>query len=162
MKKDIMKVIKTLENRRILLKGTTRKITSQEGGLLNFLRSLMIAGLPLMKSVLTPPAKSGLLSLGLSARMSAANTAIQKKIYGSGTTAVVISNEEMDRREKWKKGIKKIIKSLEESGLLVSETIKNGGKQQKGGFLSILLGTLAASLLGSALTVRGAKRAGEG
>ena len=41
-----MKVIKSLENREILLKGTTRKITSQEGGFLNFLRPLMTACLP--------------------------------------------------------------------------------------------------------------------
>ena len=61
--KDIMKVIKSLENRAILLKGTTRKIASQEGGFLNFLRSLMAAGLPLLKSVLTPLANSVLISL---------------------------------------------------------------------------------------------------
>ena len=53
-----MKVIKSLENRGILLKGTTRKITSQEGGFLNFLRPLMTASLSLMKNVLTPLAKS--------------------------------------------------------------------------------------------------------
>ena len=47
--KDIMKVIKSLENRGILIKGTTTKMTSQEGEFLNFLRSLMTAGLPLMK-----------------------------------------------------------------------------------------------------------------
>ena len=47
----IMKVIKSLENRDILIKGTTRKITGQKGGFLNFLRPLMTAGLPLMKSV---------------------------------------------------------------------------------------------------------------
>ena len=41
-----MKVIKSLEKRGILLKGTTTKITSQEGGFLNFLRPLMTAGLP--------------------------------------------------------------------------------------------------------------------
>ena len=49
--------------------------------------------------------------------------------------------------------IMKILKSLEESGLLVkgiSETIKNETKEQKGRFLSMLLGTLAASLLRSA------------
>ena len=74
-----MKVIKSLENRGILLKGTTRKITSQEGGFLNFLRPLMTAGLPLMKSVLTPLAKNILLSFGLSAAMSASDAAIQKK-----------------------------------------------------------------------------------
>ena len=47
-----MKVIKSLENRGILIKGTTRKIINQEGGLLDFLRLLMTAGLLLMKSSL--------------------------------------------------------------------------------------------------------------
>ena len=56
--KDIIKVIKSLENRGVLLKGTTRKISSQEGGFLNFLKPLVTACLPLMKSVLTPLAKS--------------------------------------------------------------------------------------------------------
>ena len=58
----------------------------------------------------------------------------------------------------------KIVKSLEESGLLVngiSKTIKNETKEPKGGFLPMLLGTVAASLLGSALTRRGVIRAGE-
>ena len=44
-----MKVSKSFENRGILLKGTNRKITSQEGGFLNFLKPLMPVGLPLMK-----------------------------------------------------------------------------------------------------------------
>ena len=74
-----MKVIKSLENRGILLKETTRKITSQEGGFLSFLSPLMTAGLPLMKSVLTRLAKSVLILLGLSAGISAAHTAIQKR-----------------------------------------------------------------------------------
>ena len=52
--KYIMKVIRSLENRGILLKGTTRKIAGQEGRFLNFLRQSVTAGLPLMKSVLTP------------------------------------------------------------------------------------------------------------
>ena len=59
----------------------------------------------------------------------------------------------------------KIVKSLKKSGLLIkgtNETIKNERKEQKGGFLSILLETLAASTLGSALTERGIIRAGEG
>ena len=47
--KDIMKVIKFLENRGILSIGTTRKITIQEGGFLNFLRILMTAGLPTLQ-----------------------------------------------------------------------------------------------------------------
>ena len=52
-----MKVIKSLENRGLLSKGTTRRINSQEGWFLNFLRPLMTTGLPLIKSVLTPVAK---------------------------------------------------------------------------------------------------------
>ena len=58
----------------------------------------------------------------------------------------------------------KIVKSLEESGLLIkgiSETTKNEAKEQKGGFLSILLGTLAASILGNALAGKGVLRVGE-
>ena len=53
-----------------------------------------------MKSVLKPLAKSVLLLLGLSAGMSAADAAIQKKTYGSGTTASIISNEEMEDKMK--------------------------------------------------------------
>ena len=96
-----------------------------------------------MKNVFTLLAKSVLLQLGLSAGMSAPDAKIQKKIYGSGTTALIISNEEMEY-------IMKIVKSFEESGLLlkgISETIKNEAKEQKGGFLSTLLGTLSASML---------------
>ena len=59
----------------------------------------------------------------------------------------------------------KIVKSFEETRLLIkgmSETIKNEAKEQKGQFLSMLLGILAASLSGSPLTGRGVIRAGEG
>ena len=83
-----------------------------------------------MKSGLTPLAESVLLPFGLSAAMSATDAAIQKTIYGSTTTALLSSNGEMA-------DIKKIVKSLEESGLLIkgiSETIKNEAKEQKGGF----------------------------
>ena len=59
--KDTMKIIKYPENRGILLKVTTTKIAGQKGGFLNFLKVLMTAGLPLMKIVLTPLAKSVLL-----------------------------------------------------------------------------------------------------
>ena len=72
-----------------------------------------------------------MIPLGLSTGMSAADTAFQKKIHGSGTTALSISNEEME-------DIMKIVKSIEESGLLmnaISETTKNEVKEQKGGFL---------------------------
>ena len=63
------------------------------------------------------------------------------------------------------KGIIEIVKSLEDSSLLlkgVSETIQNETKEQKGGFLSMLLGTLGASLLGNILAGKGINRAGEG
>ena len=91
-----MKVIKSLENRGILFKGTIRKITSQEGGFLNFLRPLMTTGLPLMKNVLNPLSKSVLLLLGLSTGKSAADAVIQKKIYRSRSATLIISNEEME------------------------------------------------------------------
>ena len=119
----------------------------------------MTAGLPLMKSVLTPLAKSFLLPLGLSVRIPAAYAAIWKNIYGSGTTALTISNEEMT-------DIINIVILLEDSGLLIkgiSETIKNEAKEQKGGaFISTILVTLAASFLGNVLTGWGIIRAGEG
>ena len=57
------------------------------------------------------------------------------------------------------KDIIEIVKSLEDSGLLlkgVTETIQNEAKEQKGGFLSMLLGTLSASLLGNILARKGA------
>ena len=74
------------------------------------------------------------------------------------TEPLIISNDQM-------KDILKIVKSLENSGLLlegVSETIKNEAKEQKGGFLSMLLGTLGASLLGNMLAGKRVIRAGEG
>ena len=79
-------------------------------------------------------------------------------MFGSDATTLIISNEEMD-------DIMKIVKSLGESGLLIkgiSQTIKNEAKEQKRGFLSMLLGTLGASLLGNLLTGEGTIRAGEG
>ena len=119
----------------------------------------MTAGSPLMKSVLAPLAKNVLLPIGLSAGKSAADAAIQKKLFGSRTTALMLSSEEMEE-------IMKIVKLLEESGLLIkgiSETIRNEAKEQKGGaLLSVILGTLAASVLGNALTGQGVIRAGGG
>ena len=72
--------------------------------------------------------------------------AIQKKIYASGATALIISNEEIE-------DIIKMVKSLDKSGLLIkviSETTKNEAKGPKAGFLTMLLWTLAASILGNA------------
>ena len=140
-----MKVIKLLEDTWMLSKRTIRKITSQKWGFLNFLRPFMTAGLPLMKSVITPFAKSILfpnriISSNVSNRCS--NSKKKKKNYGSGITTLIISNEEME-------DIMKTVKLLEESGLLVkgiSETIKNETKEQKGEFLIMLFGTLPASI----------------
>ena len=83
-------------------------------------------------------------------------------MLGSGATTLIISNDEMD-------DILKIVKSLENSGLLlkgVSETIQHETKEQRGEFLSMLLGTLGASLLGDVLSKglsgKGVIRAGKG
>ena len=89
-----------------MLKGHTTKITSQEEGFPKFLKRLMTAGSPLMKSVPTPLAKIILIPLALSAGMPVADEAIQKKFYGSGTAALIIWNEEVE-------DIMKIVKSLE-------------------------------------------------
>ena len=99
-----------------------------------------------------------MIPLGLTAAVSAADAGIHKKILGSGTTTLIISNDEME-------DIIKIVKSLEDSGLLlkgVTETVQNEVKEQKGGFLSMLLGTLGASLLGNILTGREINRGGKG
>ena len=138
----------------------------QSGGFLGkLLGPLLRSGLPLMKGLIKPLAKSVLIPLGLTAVASAADAGLYKKILGSGhnnNTTLIISNDEMD-------DILKIVKSLEDSGILlkgVSETIQNEAKEQRGGFLSMLLGTLGASLLGDLLTKnlssKGTIRAGEG
>ena len=82
------------------------------------------------------------------AAASATDTAIHKKMFRSEFSSLIISNKEME-------DIMKIVKSLEASGLLikgVSETIKNEAKEQKRGFIGMLLETLGASLLGNLLT----------
>ena len=127
----------------------------QSGGFLTSLLS-KIAG-SLMK-VAVPLAKSILAPLGITAAASAIDGAIQKKIqHGSGATTLIISNEEIN-------DIMKIVQDLENSNILLKEvtkTIKNETKEQKGGFLSILLGTLGASLLGNLLSGKGTVRAGD-
>ena len=145
----------------------------QSGGFLGkLLGPLLKTGLPLIKNVIKPLAKSVLISLGLTAAASSADAVIHKQILGSGrlldlapphnNTTLIISNNEMD-------DILRIVKSLEDSGVLlkgVSETIQNEAKEQRGGFLSMLLGTLGASLLGDVLSKglsgKGVIRAGEG
>ena len=131
----------------------------QSGGFLGrLLGPLLKTGLPLIKNVIKPLAKSILIPLGLTAAASAADAEIQKKFLGSGTTTLIKSDDGM-------KDIIEMVKSLEDSGLLlkvVSETIQNEAKEQKGAFLSMLLGTLGATLLGNILAERGINRAGEG
>ena len=83
-----------------------------------------------MKNILKPLAKSISISLGLTAAASKTDAAIHKKMFGSGLTTLIISNEEMNH-------IMKIVKCLEEPGLSIkglSETINNEAKEQKGGF----------------------------
>ena len=136
-----------------LSKAQIKKLI-QSGGFLGKLSKL--AG-PLMK-VAMPLAKNVLVSLGLTAAMSATDGSIQKKIHGSGVK-LIIEQEDM-------KDIMKIIKALENSGILlkgISKTSKNETKEQRGRFLSMLLGTLGASLLGNLLTGgKGIMRAGDG
>ena len=154
--KATTKIIRSLENRWILLKGTTKKITSHEEIFLNFLRPLMTARLPLIKNVLTPLAKSVLLSLGVTAAASATDATIQKKIFGSSTKTFVFSNNLNDTM--------KIVKSLEESRLLigVSEIIKNKAKEQKDSFVGMLFGILGSSLLGNMRAGKGVVKGVDG
>ena len=81
----------------------------QSGG---FLCPLLKTGLPLIKNLIKPFAKSVLIPLGLTAATSAADAGIHKKILGSGITTLIISNDEIE-------DIIKIVKSLEDSGLLL-------------------------------------------
>ena len=87
----------------------------------------------MIKNLLKPLAKSGLIPLRLKAATLATDPAIHKKMFGS---ALTVSNEEMNN-------IMKVVESLKESGLLikgVSKTIKSEAKEHKGGFSSMLLG----------------------
>ena len=137
-----------------LSKAQIKKII-QSGGFLGQLLSKLVG--PLMKVAL-PLAKNILAPLGLTAAMSVIDGSIQKKIHGSGVKLII---EQKDMKD-----IMKIIKALENSGILlkgVSKTIKNETKEQRGGFLSMLLGTLGASLLGNLLTGgKGIMHAGDG
>ena len=103
-------------------------------------------------------AKNILAPLEITAAAYAIDSGIQKKIHGSGTTTLIISNEEMN-------DIMKIVQALEDSNILlkgVTKTIENETKEQKGEFLAMLLGTLGASLLENLLTGKGIVRAGSG
>ena len=137
-----------------LFKAQISKIIQSGGFLRSLLRKLAV---PLMK-VAVPLAKNILAPLGITAAASAIDAGIQKKIHGSGTTTLIISNKETN-------DIMKIVQALEDSDILlkgVTKTIKNETKEQKGGFLSMLLVTVGASLLGNMLAGKGIVRAGSG
>ena len=97
--------------------------------------------------------------LGLTAAASATDAAINKKFLESGNhTTLIISNDNLN-------DLLEVIKSLEKNGILldgITETVKNEVKEQKGGFLSMLLGALGVSLLENMLAGRGAIKVGEG
>ena len=136
-----------------LSKAQIKKLI-QSGGFLGKLLSKLVG--PLMK-VAMPLAKNVLAPLGLTAAMSAIDGSIQKKIHGSGVKLIIEQDDTNDM---------KIIETLENSGILlkgVTKTIENETKEQRGGFLSMLLGTSGASLLGNLLTGgKGMMRASEG
>ena len=150
-----------------LSKTQLHKIVQQGEFLGRLLVLLLKAGLPLMKNVLKPLAKSVLIRLGLTAAASLTYSAIQKKAFKYGMTTLKIWNEEMI-------DIMKIVRPFEEPVLLikgVSDTIKIEANERKAAFLDMQLGTLCASLLGNLLRDKGVKnkmpergviRAGEG
>ena len=127
----------------------------KEGGnldrlLMNFLPKLIKPAISIGKNILA--------SLALSAAMSATDAAIQKKMYGSGNKALIIPNNDLN-------DLIKIAVALEEHDILLngtSKTIKNKIKKQEGGFLSMLFGTLGASLIENLLTGKGLYRTGQG
>ena len=129
-------------------KALINKIIQSGGFLSKLLGPLLKTGLSLIKNVIKPLAKSVLIPLGLTVAASAADVGIQKKTLVSGNTTFIISNEET-------KDIIKIVQAFKDSDILlkgVTKTIENKTKKQKGGFLSMLLGTLGAILLGNLLT----------
>ena len=129
-------------------------IIIQSGGFLGSLLSKL--AVPLMK-IVVPLAKTVLAPLGTTAAALAINTGI-KKTYGYGHTTLIISNKEMN-------DIMKIIQALENSNIVlkgVTKTIKNETKEQRGGFLSMLLGILGTRLSWNLLTGNRILRAGSG
>ena len=157
---NLRKVFANNSSAGIKLSKTQLSKMIQSGGFHGrLLGPLIKAGLPLIKNVIKPLAKSVLIPLGLTAAASVADAGIHKKVLGSGNmTRLVISNDEINN-------IIKIVKSFEDSGLLlkgITETVQNEVKEQKQGFLSMPSSTVGASLLGNLLTCKGISRAGKG
>ena len=140
----------------LILKTQLHKIGQSGRFLGRLLGPLLKTELSLTGNVFKPLTKRVLIPLGLTAAV-ATDGVIHKKMFGSGTTTLILSNKEMN-------DIMKTVKSLEESGLLIkdaSETIKNKVKEEIEVFVGILLGTLGASLAGNLLTGKGTIRAGK-
>ena len=141
---NLCKVVANNSSTDITLSKTQLSKMIQSGGFLDKLLGLLLkTGVPLTKTVIKPLARSVLIPLGLTAAASVADTGK--------------SNDETE-------DIIWTVKSLEDSGVLVkgvSETIQNEVKQQKGGFRSMLLGTLGANLLGNILADKEMSRAGD-
>ena len=156
--KQMEKLIKKIENNMSTdIKSSKVQINKiiKEGAdlgrlLMSFLPKLIKPEISIAKNILAP--------LGLSPAMSATDTAIQKKMYGLRNTTLIISNDDM-------KDLIKIVTLLEEHDVLLkrtSKTIKNKTKKQEVGFLSMLLRTLIASLLGNLFTGKGLYRTRQG
>ena len=156
--KQMEKLIKKIRNNMStdikLSKVQINKIMKEGGNLgkllMTFLPKLIKPAISLGKNFLAP--------FGLRAAMSATDATIQKKMYGSGNTTLIISNDDLE-------DLIELVTALEEHDILLkgtSKTIKNKTKKQEGGFLSMLLGTLGTSLLGNLLTGRGLYRTGKG
>ena len=119
--------------------------------------TLMKAGLPLIKNIIKPLAKSLPVPLRLTAAAPPPDASFLQIILVSRTTPFTISNKE-------KEDIKKIIRYFEEFDLLihyVSKRIKNETSEEKGGFLGTLLCRLDTSLLVTMLTRKGVIKTGE-
>ena len=137
-----------------LSKVQINEIIKEDGNLgrllMTFLPKLIKPAISIGKNILAP--------LRLSAAMSATDAAFERKMYGSGNKTLMISNNDLN-------DLIKITTALEEHDILLngmSKTIKNKIKKQEGGFSSMLLGTLGASLLGNLLTGKGLYRTGQG
>ena len=141
---NLCKVVANNSSTDITLSKTQLSKMIQSGGFLDKRFGLLLkTGLPLTKTVIKPLARSVLTPLGLTAAASVADAGK--------------SNDETE-------DIIWTVKSVEDSGVLVtgvSETIQNEVKLQKGGFLSMLLGTLGANLLGNILADKEMSRAGD-
>ena len=142
-----------------LSKNQISKIILSERFLGRLLELLMKVGLLLMKNVLGQLAKSMLITIRLTARLSALDTGVHNNILGSGTsgpsgsgtTTLIISNKEMEE-------IMKIDKSSKDSSLLIKGVSQTIDKKQRDGLLGMLLGKLVAYLLENVIADKGVIR----